>query len=387
MSLATSPTPDPQIPQMRRPPATPDLSGLSSAPSVHDAIKASYETLESIRLANGLYLASPSADYSKVWLRDSVYEVMPYVDKATDHYERTLWSLLDIHRRHEFKIDAMIRQKPHHRDDYIHARFHPETLREFDEPWGNKQNDATGAVLFAVAQGIKHGKNVLRDDRDRRLLGKMVRMLESLQYWDDADNGMWEENEEVHSSSIGACVGALTALRELGFDVPRHVIDQGRRALDALLPRESDTKPMDLAQLSLVFPYRVATREQARSIVRNVEKRLVRARGVVRYEGDSYYSMLADEHGRDQPWEFYHGSEAEWTFGLPWLSLCHRELGDLERSRFYLDWSRAVMIEGGKLPELYFAGTDEPNPNTPLGWSNAMFILAAEAELNGKPSV
>jgi hypothetical protein len=64
----------------------------------------------------------------------------------------------------------MIREKPSHRDAYIHARFHPETFREFDEPWGNKQNDATGALMWGIAQGIKYGKKILRDERDRRLV-------------------------------------------------------------------------------------------------------------------------------------------------------------------------------------------------------------------------
>ena len=347
-------------------------------------LEASYGTLEAIRLPNGLYLASPSADYSKVWLRDTVYESLPYVDKRTSHYERTYWSLLDILRRHEWKIDAILRQKPADRDAYIHARFHPETLREFSEPWGNKQNDATGAILFGVAQGLRHGKRILRDERDERLVRKLIHMHGALCYWEDADNGMWEEAEEVHASSIGAALGGLTAIREQGFDVPQEYIDRGRQALDALLPRESITKRADLALLSLAWPYRVLTADQRRKVVHNVEKYLLRERGVIRYEGDSYYSPLAEEHGRDKPWEFYHGSEAEWTFGLPWLSLIHRDMGNPQKADEYLERTAQVEQGLGCLPELYYARTDMPNPNTPLGWSVAMHILALEARLRAK---
>lgn len=350
-------------------------------PTTAARLDASYATLEGLRLPSGLSLASPSADYSKVWLRDTFYETLPYLDKATPHYERTFWSLLDVLRRHEWKIDAIVRRRPTHRDDYVHPRFHPETLREFDEPWGNKQNDATGALLFGVALGLRHGKNVLRDDRDRRLVQKLVHMHSALRYWEDPDNGMWEEAEEVHASSVGAVLAGLLAIREQGFDVPQESIDLGRKALDALLPRESATKPVDLALLSLAWPYRVLRPEQRRAVVHNVEARLLRERGVLRYEGDSYYSTLAAEHGRDQPRAFYHGSEAEWTFGLPWLSLVWREMGDARKADHYLERTAAVERGVGCLPELYYAGTDEPNPNTPLGWSVAMHVLAIEARL------
>jgi GH15 family glucan-1,4-alpha-glucosidase len=44
----------------------------------------------------------------------------------------------------------------------------------------------------------------------------------------------------------------------------------------------------------------------------------------------------------------------------------------------YVEWTEKVMLEDGSLPELYFAGANIQNPNTPLGWSNAMYILAKE---------
>lgn len=365
---ATSPLPTDAFPS----------SPLDASPEA--LVEAGYATLERLRLANGLYIASPSADYSKVWLRDTVYEVLPYADKQGGHYAKTYHALLDILRRHEYKIDAIIRQKPTHGDAYIHARFHPHTLREFREPWGNKQNDAIGAILFGVAEGLRHRQPVLRDDRDRRVVAKLVRMLGALQYWEDADNGMWEEAEEVHASSIGACLGGMIALRKQGFHVPDDLILRGRQALDALLPRESATKPVDLALLSLCWPYRVVSPEQRERIVRNVEKRLLRTRGVLRYEGDSYYSTLADDHGRDKPWAFYHGTEAEWCFGLPWLSLIHREMGHEAKAEHYLQWTARVLRAPGNLPELYYAGSDEVGPNTPLGWSVAMHVLALEAK-------
>ncbi|MFA5860324.1 MAG: glycoside hydrolase family 15 protein [Candidatus Thermoplasmatota archaeon] len=360
------------------PPAT-HATGLRPAHADHEVLTACYATLDRIRLPNGLYLASPSADYSKAWLRDNVYEVLPFADKPGHHYEQTYWALLDILRRHEWKIDNIIRHKPATGDAYIHARFHPVTLREFNESWGNKQNDATGAVLFGIAEGLRHGKPMLRDSRDERLVNKLIKMLGALRYWEDADNGMWEEAEEVHASSIGACLGGLLALREQGIDVPDELIQQGRRALDRLLPMESASRRTDLAMLSLCFPYRgVVTPEQRLRIVQDVEHHLLRGRGVIRYSGDSYYSTLAEQHGRGKGREFYRGAEAEWTFGLPWLSLIWRQMGRPERADDYLRRTLREQVAPGQLPELYYARTDQPNPNTPLGWSVAMLILAME---------
>lgn len=284
----SSPDPTPALPAL--PQALARSLPQQLAASDRALLEACYVRLESMRGANGLYLASPSADYSKAWLRDNFYEVLPYVDKPTPHHDATWASLMEILRRHEWKIDAIIRKKPTHRDEYIHARFDPVTFREIDEPWGNKQNDATGALLFGIAKAIQHDKRVLRTERDVRLVRKLIRMHGALRYWDDPDNGIWEEYEEVHASSIGAVVAGLRAIRQVGFDVPQELIDRGQHALDRILPRESKTKRTDLALLTLIYPYRVVTPEQRDRILRDVEKRLLRERGVIRYEGDSYYS-------------------------------------------------------------------------------------------------
>jgi phosphorylase kinase alpha/beta subunit len=221
----------------------------------------------------------------------------------------------------------------------------------------------------------------LREQKRLDIVRKLVDYLDKIEYWHDADNGMWEEEREVHASSIGACVAGLKAVSPY-VSVPERLLDDGLRALLQLFPRESANKAIDLAQLSLIYPYRLFTGMLGEVIVSQVERRLLRDRGVVRYEGDSYYSTLQDEYGRGRPREFYTGSEAEWTFGLPWLALCHMELGNFAKAYEYVRRTEAIMTEPGVLPELFYAGSDMPNPNTPLGWSSAMYILAKEAFLD-----
>jgi phosphorylase kinase alpha/beta subunit len=188
---------------------------------------------------------------------------------------------------------------------------------------------------------------------------------------------MWEEWKEVHSSSVGACVAGLQAVRDIVF-VPRELILKGYDSLAKMFPKESKDRPVDLAQLSLIYPYKVLFAHDAKVIVERVETMLLRKKGVIRYLGDSYYAT--NEHdGRHHSLTHYYGYEAEWTFGLPWLALCHLQLGNKREAYEYINWTEDVMLKDGSLPELYFSGTNTPNPNTPLGWSNAMHILASEA--------
>jgi phosphorylase kinase alpha/beta subunit len=204
------------------------------------------------------------------------------------------------------------------------------------------------------------------DDDDLRVVQKLVRYLETLEYWHDEDSGMWEENQEMHASSIGACVAGLEMTRHIrGIVVPDGLIQKGKDALAELLPRESPTKFADLALLSLIWPYAVTTPEQTTAILRNVEYHLLRRRGVIRYKGDRYYNANADGVSE----------EAEWTFGLSWLAIIYKKLNNSKKAREYLEKAKAAVSEKG-VPELYYSNTDRYNDNTPLGWSESLFVVA-----------
>lgn len=339
-------------------------------------LKQSYDILDQLRMPHGLYIASTGSDYHHVWIRDSIYMSLPYLNKSCNTYEKAFHTMLDIFLKYEWKIDIHTRQKPHLMYEYIHPRYSKDGLDEIDQEWGNCQHDAIGAFLWGVGEGEKQGKRILRDDNDRRIVQKLVWYLATCEYWIDADNGMWEEWRELHSSSIGACVAGLTAVRELVF-VPRDLIIKGWLSLSNLFTHESASRPVDLAQLSLIYPYKIYIGEDAKNILDEVERKLLRRGGVIRYQGDSYYSTKESD-GRHHSLSHYHGTEGEWTMGIPWLALCHMELGNYSKAKSYVNWTESLMLDNGKLPEIYFANTDTPNPNNPLGWSNAMYILAKE---------
>lgn len=342
-------------------------------------LEQSYQVLDRLRLPHGLYLASLSEHYAYVWLRDTVYMSWPYLNKSGNTYERAYGRMLDLFRDMEWKLDILCKVKPVWEWEYVHARYRAEDVTEIhDQSWGHVQHDMIGAFLFGIGAGTAAGKSIMRDQKDRDIVQKLVRYLDNVQYWSDPDNGMWEEGRAVHTSSVGACAAGLKAVQPY-VDVPDPLIQAGLKSVLALFPNESVDRPTDLAQLSLVYPYRLFTGLLAETVVTRVEQHLLRARGVIRYAGDSYYSTLEGEHGRGHAPTFYEGTEAEWTFGLPWLALCHFELGNQGRAEHYVRWTEDIMLESGILPELYFSQTNRPNPNTPLGWSSAMYILAKEA--------
>ncbi|MBU0536760.1 MAG: glycoside hydrolase family 15 [Nanoarchaeota archaeon] len=323
----------------------------------------SLQILESLRHPNGLFSAANktvSTGYNRAWIRDNIYEAMGL--EAIDPFMavRTYHALLDILIKHEGKIDWAIKAKPVYAYQYIHARFDTHSMNELWEEWGNKQNDAIGALLFKIADLQDRGYVVIRDETDLRLIQKLVLYLASIEYWHDKDNGMWEENEEVHASSVGACVAGLIKISSY-VNVPQWIIEKGKQKLDELLPRESETKDVDLALLSLIYPYDIVTSEQREQILKNIEEKLLRNRGVLRYIGDQYYNK---------------NGEAEWCFGFPWLAIIYRQMGEANKYRFYIEKTLDAMNDNDELPELYYADSDEHNENSPLGWAQAMFLQA-----------
>ncbi|MBI4438639.1 glycoside hydrolase family 15 [Candidatus Woesearchaeota archaeon] len=328
-------------------------------------IAKSVRMLERMRHQTGLFSAAAKevkTGYNKAWIRDNVYAALGLeAARNKKAVVKTYRALLDIFLKHEYKIDWMIAQPhPKHAYRYIHARYDPLTMEEISEEWGNKQNDAIGAAIFKIGELESKGIKIIRNQNDERILQKLVQYLEAIEYWHDADNGIWEENEEIHASSIGACVAGLKSISRI-VDVDPELIRKGTDALDKLLPKESETKETDLALLSLIYPYRTVSDKQKKTILKAVEERLVRARGVIRYENDQYYN---------------NGSEAEWTFGFPWLAIIYKEMGRPDKYAFYMDKAYCAMNEKGELPELYYAGTSVHNENTPLAWSQALLIAA-----------
>src|SRR3989338_8522795 len=144
----------------------------------------SLKIIDEMQYPTGLFAASKldvKTGYNLSWIRDNVYTLIGL--EAAQKYnivKKTLRALLDILLKHEYKIDWAVREKPKHHYQYIHARYDPITMEEIYEQWGNKQNDAIGALLFKIGDLEQKGIKMVRNKNDLRILQKLVYYLQSI---------------------------------------------------------------------------------------------------------------------------------------------------------------------------------------------------------------
>jgi GH15 family glucan-1,4-alpha-glucosidase len=348
-----------------------------------DILEKHLNNIRALQVPSGLFTASRSdvsTGYNKAWLRDNFYTCLAFEEEEEWETVKKVWkALLAIFVKHKNKISWAVKNKPYNTYQYIHARYNPETFEEFWEEWGNKQNDAVGAILFKIGDLESRGIKIIETEEEKEIMQILVDYLKSIEYWADSDNGVWEEYEEVHASSVGACIAGLKSIAKLGMvEIPHHLIEKGEETLKKLLPRESKSKFVDLALLSLIYPFNVVSEREAREIVRHIEYHLKRDRGIIRYKNDRYYNKNEDEISE----------EAEWCFGFPWLSIIYKKwsedgkkFGDItdsddaKKAYEYLEKSFKT-IHKDKIPELYYSDSDKPNENVPLGWAESLFVVA-----------
>lgn len=334
-------------------------------------IAAHLNEVRKLKKPSGVFTASAhtvGTGYDKAWLRDIYFMLLGFLETGDiETVREATRALLSVFVKHETKIDWAIKHKPHETWQYIHARFHPETFEEYWEEWGNRQNDAVGEVLNSICELEIRDASVVEGDAERRVVQKIISYLDRIEYWHDADNGIWEEDLEIHASSVASVVAALKKARQVSWLlVPDEMIHKGEEALRALLPRESARKFCDLALLSVIYPFNEATESETLHILRNVEYHLTRDRGVIRYKNDRYYNNNEDGYSE----------EAEWCMGLSWLSIIYADRAEPAKAQYYLEKARKTITALGQIPELYYSHTDTPNENTPLGWAESMYVVA-----------
>jgi glucoamylase len=115
--------------------------------------------------------------------------------------------------------------------------------------------------------------------------------------------------------------------------------------------------------LGLVFPFRVfaPTDRSMQKAVSTLARRLwsKKAGGIMRYEGDHYVG--------GNPW----------ILTTLWLAIYHVEAGDRKRAASLIRWAADHATSLDLLTEQVDKKTGEPVWAVPLGWSHAMFIIAA----------
>ena len=370
-------------------------------------------------------------DYTDAWVRDNVYSILAAWGLALAYrkvdadggraYElegavvKLMRGLLFAMMRQAPKVEAFKNtQSPR---DALHAKYDTqsgETVVD-DDKWGHLQIDATSLYLLMLGQMTASGLNIV-------LTIDEVNFVQNLVYYvgrayQTADYGIWERGNksnsgfpELNASSIGMAKAALEALNGLDLFGVRgsqasvlHVLpDEIARAqitLESLLPRESRSKEVDAALLSIIgFPaFAVENLEVADKTRRHIIESLEGAYGCKRFLRDGHQTVLED-HSRlhYEPWELkqFENIESEWPlfFTYLWLDALYRR--DDAAARDYQGKIEKILVErdGIKLlPELYFvphqsieaekknpqSQTRLPNENLPLVWAQSLYYLGA----------
>ena len=338
---------------------------------------------EKLRRPNGAFIAAPHPHYEACWTRDQLYCSLGYFyTEDMEKFKEGVWVVFNMFHKHRPKMLSVIAvtntQSVSEKilTKGLHAKVHPDTLEEITHEWGHHQLDAIGLFLYIVGFAYRKGIDVYRDEKDREILACIVEYLRAVRYWEFPDYGMWEENLTLHASSIGAVVAGLTLISEHKVaDVPFDLILKGQKTLEWLLPNESPDRDIDMAQLSLIWPYNVVTPAIREIILDRAYRKLVQERGLNRYYGDNYYRSD-------------NGISGEWPMGFFWLSIIASGIGEEKKrckdvegalewqrsARYWFDRGLQTALPNMDIPEIYQNG--KPNEHTPLAWAHAMALIA-----------
>jgi phosphorylase kinase alpha/beta subunit len=369
-------------------------------------------------------------NYGDAWVRDCVYSI------------QCVWGLAMAHRRlngpsrrvHELEqrvlqlmrglLGAMLRQAEKVERfkssldplDAIHAKFDTGTGEPVvpDDGWGHLQLDATALFLLQLAQLTRSGLVVVQTSHERDFIQNLTYYV--ARAYRVADYGIWERGDkgnhglpERNASSIGLVKAALEALEGLDLlghhgdgsytlTIPQDAIVRLRRALRGLLPRESASKEVDSACLSVIgYPaWAVDDPELAERTRSKIRSDLGGAYGYKRFRRDGHQCVNEDvtrlHYEREELAQFEH-IECEWPLFLAFelITACCEERWD-EARRFRSRLAElAVRIDGVELyPELYLVPEEAieaerrqpgsqprlPNENVPLLWTQSLTWLS-----------
>ncbi len=365
-------------------------------------------------------------DYTHAWVRDNVYSILAVwalglAYRRVDPSEavplegaviRLMRGLLAAMMRQSHKVERFKHtQSPM---DALHAKY--DTARGEpvvgDGEWGHLQIDATAIFVLILAQMSRGGLKIIQHPAEVAFVQNLVYYLAKA--WCTPDYGIWERGNkrndgkaELNASSVGMAKAALEAID--GFEplpgkapavlVPADDIAYARSTLQALLPRESESKETDAALLSIIgFPaFAIGDMDLVERTRQTVLDKLEGHYGCKRFLRDGHQTVLEDHnrlHYEPGELERFAHIESEWPLFFTYL-LIDASLRDApEEAAGWRDRLDALMVErNGQrlLPELYWVPEDavaaertqprsqsrQPNDNVPLVWAQSLFIVGA----------
>ena len=382
-------------------------------------------------LENGLFPAanlqneSEYTGYSNVWVRDNIHIAHAhYINGCNEIAVKNVTTFAEYFIKHQWRFEKIISGELDFNDpmNRPHIRFNGNSLEEINQKWSHAQNDALGYFLWLFCK-LYNDKVITVTQQQSQLLALFVLYFDKIKYWQDQDNGHWEEAKKTEASSIGVVVAALTELKRvvqhkkniqyndkiISANFLNEMIEKGWQSLKKILPAEciqvEKKRPYDAALLFLIYPLDIIQDESMEDkILKNVFEHLQGDYGIHRYIGDSYWSadykeklkpeqrtidVSDDMSSRDSLLQT--GQEAQWCVFDPIMSVIYgkkyqktKKQQHLQLQTYYFNRSLAQLTPenspfgGFKCPELYYLenGNYVPNDTTPLLWTQANLWIA-----------
>jgi phosphorylase kinase alpha/beta subunit len=404
----------------------------------HQSLDAYYQQVKQIILARqsaitGLLPASTAVnahgDYTDAWVRDNVYSILAVwglglaYRKVDDDQGRAYELEHSVIKLMRGLLTAMMKQAPKVERfketqaplDAMHAKYDTHTGNAVvaDNEWGHLQLDATSLYLLMLAQMTVSGLEIIQTLDEVDFVQNLVYYIGRT--YRTPDYGIWERgnkinhgNPELNTSSLGMAKAALEAMDGINLfglrGGPKSVIHvlpdevaRSRTTLSSLLPRESNSKEIDAALLSVIgFPaFAVEDRAIIKRTRQKILDKLAGNYGCKRFLRDGHQTVLEDTsrlHYEPEELQKFEHIESEWPLFFTYLILDGLFRGDTAQVETFRQQIKPLFIERNGwplLPELYYVPADKiaaekanprsqprlPNENIPLIWAQSLYVL------------
>ncbi|NMG19728.1 glycoside hydrolase family 15 protein [Brasilonema bromeliae] len=411
---------------------------MKTATQLQARLECYYQQIKTIILARqnpitGLLPASTAitahGDYTDAWVRDNVYSILAVwglaiayrkVDEDKGRTYELEHSVVKLMRGLLFAMmrqSAKLEQFKHTQSplDALHAKYNTATgdIVVGDDEWGHLQLDATSIFILILAQMTASGLQIIYTFDEVNFVQNLVYYIGRA--YRTPDYGIWERgnkinhgNAELNASSIGMAKAALEAINGLDLfgvhgcqaSVIHALPDEIARAritLESLLPRESSSKEIDAALLSVIsFPAFAVEDVELRERTRNdIINKLEGKYGCKRFLRDGHQTVLEDKNRLHyEPLELkqFEHIECEWPLFFTYLFLDGLFRGEQEQVKHYQERLESLLIERDGLhlvPELFYVPEESveaeklepqsqprlPNENLPLVWAQSLYFL------------
>ncbi|KAG0087575.1 hypothetical protein BGZ92_007222 [Podila epicladia] len=297
-------------------------------------------------------------DYRDAWVRDNVYSIMAVYGLALAYrrvdddegraYElehavvKLMRGLLFCMMRQAPKIEQF--KKTQGLNDCLHAKYNTATGDTVvgDSEWGHLQIDATSLFLLALAQMTASGMLIIYTTDEVDFIQNLVFYIERA--YRTPDYGIWERGNkinhgepELNSSSIGMAVAALQAINGINLFGSKggpssviHVlpdeITRNYTTLHSALPRESNSKEIDAALLSVIgFPaFAVGDAKLVERTRNEIVEKLGGKYGCKRFLRDGHQTVLENNtrlHYDAHELKIFEDIECEWPLFFTYFIL------------------------------------------------------------------